>query len=142
MQTPPRRRRARGEGQERAHRAPIGGSERRGGEGPRLGEQERESEEQREREGDSYRRGEGLAEPERDRSAGVWARERPAGGDEGPGCVQRGPLVGWRERGGVRELGESAGASRQRLGQLATGALRRRAGSELRQRHVEDVQKQ
>ena len=39
-------------------------------------------------------------------------------------------------------LGESAGASRERLGQLATGALRRRAGSELRQRRVENVQKQ
>ena len=35
---------------------------------------------------------------------------------------------------------ECAGAARQRLGQLAAGTLRWRAGSELRQRHVEDVQ--
>ena len=40
----------------------------------------------------------------------------------------------------MREPGECAGAARQRLGQLAAGTLRRRAGSELGQRHVEDVQ--
>ena len=51
------------------------------------------------------------------RAAG--ARERPAGGGEGTGRVQRGPLVGWGEGGGVRELAECAGAARQRLRQLA-----------------------
>src|SRR3954465_1806686 len=74
------------------------------------------------------------------RRAGVWARERLACGGGGAGRVIRGPLVGRGEGGGVREPGERPGASRQRLRQLAMGTLRRRAGAELPQRHVEDVQ--
>src|SRR3954449_4150810 len=59
----------------------------------------------------------------RERAAASAARRagggRPAGSREGAGRVERGPLVGRRGGGGVREPGERRGAAGQRSGQRA-----------------------